>query len=158
MNMNLFKRNAYLAEVNRAGAQIEAGEAKGLQLLLHDVHTEVLDLRASQEEHMRRNHVQGQDLVEELQRVQLQLQRVLVEQGVLRSEQGVLRGLLGSTSDGNKQAMAEGLTETVELMAAAVGQGVRAQEPSRPRLGLITGWLHQLDLWALQLFLSHGRA
>lgn len=147
MNMNLFKRHAYLAEVNRAGAQIEAQEAKGLQLLLHDVHNEVLDLRASQEEHMRRNRAQGQDVVEELQHVREQLQRVL-------AEQGVLRGLLSSSTDEGKQVMAEGLTETVELMAAAVGQGLHVQKPSKARLGLITGCLHQLDLWALQLFLS----
>lgn len=46
--MRLLNKHAHLADANRAGAHIEAGEVKVFPLLLHDLNNDVLSI--SQEE------------------------------------------------------------------------------------------------------------
>ena len=62
--------------------------------------------------------------------------------------------MLPSSADAAQQIAAQGVGETMAMMAVAAKERPAAVHVCSPRLGLIAGLLHQLDLFALRLFVS----
>ncbi len=146
----------YLAEINRAGAEMEEREAKGLALLLKDSHKEIMSLRGHHEQHdmMARRH--RADVQESLSRIATEVQR-------LHDEQGRLMDLLNGSSTAAAQVAARGIGETLTLMAMEQGElpvrgCERIVQPPRPRLGLVGTALFRLDLWLLSVASRHARS
>ena len=146
--MNPFGSRKYLAEVNRAGQEWEAGQAKGLALLLEDTSQEVLDLRASVEDHYRAEERHRADMHEQLCDLKDKVKQLV------QSNKELVEVLNGSSSAA-AQVAARGRTQTLSLMEAGQLPLLHQRVPYHfmtPKRGLVGGLLYRLDVWALQLF------
>ena len=144
--MNHFVSRRYLADVQQAGREMEAQEAKGLALLLEDTSQEVLSMRAS---------VKGHYRTEERHRANMQEELCILQQSVkqLLKQQDQLVQALNGSSTAAWQVAAKGTAQTLSLMEAGRLPPSRAvYHAPPPRLGLIGGFLYHIDVWALQLF------
>ena len=144
--MNPFGSRRYLADVQQAGKDMEAQEAKGLAILLEDTSQEVLSIRARIEGHYRTEERHRANMQEELCSLKKSVKQLLEQQDQLVQT-------LNGSSTAAWQVAAQGTTQTLSLMEAGRLPQQRAMyRPPPPRLGLVGGFLYHLDVWALQLF------
>ena len=146
--MNPFGRRSYTAAVNAAGRDLESQQSRGLGLLLDDVHVEVMELRARTEEHHRATNKQ-------MSYVNQDMNVLRTDIAAVAAKQQELLDLLNGGAFAPLQVAAQGLGDTMSLLAMEQGQlparHTAIHQPA-PRYGLVGGFLHRLDLWALQLF------